>query len=164
MNKKLLFVSIFCLICAIAISAQSAEKIEQIVGEESLSWGQVSYLVAPCLNSETEDVSKSFDLLKEKGLVPSKKEISLDTKINLKEYSFVIAKVFNIKKSFWFTVTKSQHYAFKMLKNIHFIEDKQASKDAVSGRMAIRLIQDAMSLQGSNDSKVSENSESGDLQ
>ena len=61
MNKKLLFVSIFCLICAIAISAQSAEKIEQIVGEESLSWGQVSYLVAPCLNSETEDVSKSLD-------------------------------------------------------------------------------------------------------
>ena len=114
--KKLL-ISLAVMLLAAVLSAQSADEITKILLEEQATYGEVCYLVAlnnglvPDSSSETDALNAMF----EQGQLIS--NVTPDTKINYEQTAFYLCKMWKIKGSLLFRLSKgSAHYAYRQLK------------------------------------------------
>ncbi len=139
MSKKLLLGVSFLLVMAFAVSAQSAQRIDEILKTENLSKGQACYLFA-VISGEMDD-NASFDQAfnKYKDLKIFKGD-SANEAIRLDEFADLVMRNMEIKKSFWYMLTKSPYYALRHLKRMDIIHTNQPASSEIKSEKALNIV------------------------
>lgn len=138
--KKLLSFVFFVFSFLLSAYSQSSEKISDIVNEEKITFGQLSYLIGTC-NSWIEDscsYDEAFSVLKEKKFFQNDKRS--DEPARLDEISHAITKALKIKGGLLYRITDSKRYAFKELKAMDIISQNSDPSSKISGRDAIGIL------------------------
>ncbi|MBP5403282.1 MAG: hypothetical protein J6Y36_09010 [Treponema sp.] len=139
--KKRLFLAVltFCIV-QFMTSAQSFDRISQILDSEAITMGQAAYLAGTYakLVDERADEKAAFETLKGKGCFSDTD--SFDTVITLKKLCSVFAVIVDFKGGFMYTVTKkSPRYSYKEFQARGFIPGSADPGMKVSGINAVAL-------------------------
>lgn len=156
-----------CLLAGLFVSmtafAQSSDKLTAIIKSETLTCGQASYLPALYTNLISEDDSQSvgdlglnnsqnnsaFEVLKTNGYFSP--DVTADSEITLAQVSFIYMKALQLKGGLFYTLTKSQRYAFKELKAKGILPTEADPSMKISGREAIDIFNSCLELTGGNE-------------
>lgn len=128
MKKVLLVVSLYFLTAGF-LSAQSAEKIEEILKSSVLTNGQACYLAGTAAGIFEDSASYETAFAKFKHLKGFRNTSSNDA-VRLDGFSNLILSSAGIKGSLWYMAAKNPHYALRYLKNAGVL-DKDALPSAV---------------------------------
>jgi hypothetical protein len=104
---------LFCL--EPALNAQLEQQIDQLIEEESASFGRVVYVVLSSLTlcNETDSIEEAIAALNDKNWgIKTKSE---NEQITLGEYSFLLMKAFNLNGGLMYTLFPGPRYAVREL-------------------------------------------------
>ena len=139
MLKKIFVISIFLILGCLCFG-QSADMVSKMIESDSVTYEDVAYFCAINLGLANDDTSpedalvalcdaKIFSMPKN-----SKANIAYDALSNM------CMKTWGIKGGLFYTLTKSDRYAFKELQYLGFISASENPKKNVSGRDVLNLI------------------------
>lgn len=137
--KKMLAAIVFAMAFSVAASAQSVEKITEIIDSQETTFGQASYL-ALSYSEKIDEVASYQDALQsavELGWVKDGAEAS--SAISLKEYSALCAKATGLGGGLFYKLTKAPRYAFKELKALGLLNHDADPSNKISGQDAVNL-------------------------
>lgn len=139
MKKNFFFLAIFCS-CLFSLSAQSSEKLTQIISNEELSFSEAAYLCGVYSDAvnEMSSFQGAFVVLQENGLIGE--NYSADQKISVSQFAYLCAKSVNLKGGFFYTLFPSPRYAFKELQAKSIIPSAVDPSSVISGRNAIAVL------------------------
>ncbi len=129
----------FLLAMTFAISAQSATRLDEILQTENLSKGQACYLFAVISGAMDDNASFDQSFAHYKDLKIFKGD-SANEAIRLDEFADLVMRNMKIKKSFWYSLTKSPYYALRHLKRMDIIHTNQSSSANIKSVMALNII------------------------
>lgn len=137
-RSVLLLVSMF-FIAGIA-SAQSANRVTEILGEKQVTYGEIAYLADSELNLVKESASydEALNIAIEKGLIKGS-PASTDP-IDYAAFAYACSKTWNINESLFYKITKSPRYAFKQLQALGIIPTTADPAQTITGRNALNII------------------------
>ncbi len=139
MKKTCLLFFSFLLFTVFSLTAQSAGKIDQILGAENLSKGQACYLLGTFSGKLSEDISfqAAFEHYKDLKMF---KDDSAGDDVRLDEFADLILRNIELPKSFWYVITKSPYYALRHLKRMDLILAHKASSSSIKTADALNLL------------------------
>lgn len=135
MDKKIFVLPLF-LFCAAFLTAQSAQKIDEILQSPVLTNGQACYLAgtAAGIFEDINSYSEALDSFKHlKGF----KDADAGTSVRLDAFSHLILKASGIKGDLWYRAANNPYYAFRFLKMIGIIEQNAVPSSSISPRDAL---------------------------
>lgn|SRR5574344_120881 len=117
MKKTAVVSFVLALFCAAAISAQSADKVTEMIKTDKATWGQVCYFSSTYLGLTGDNASyeKSMEALKSAGIIKTAPK-NATTPIPLDQMAFIYAKTWKVGGSLWYKLFPTPRYAFKLLK------------------------------------------------
>ncbi len=132
----LLFYSVALCFCA---SAQSSQKLTELIASKNATYGQVAYLcqVYSGQIDENADYEQAFNQFKESNKI--KNGVSINSSITLSELSFICTKLGNIKGGLFYTIFPSPRYAFRELKAKGILPQNADPDEKPSGRDVIAV-------------------------
>lgn len=139
MIKKKIFLLLFVLFASLGFS-QSADFVTEIINSEAITYEDVAYFCALNLGLVSDDATPS------EAMVALDKANVYSMPNNSKEYipydalANMLMRTWGIKGGFFYSITKSNRYAFKELQNKGFIPTNVSSKESVSGIEMLNLI------------------------
>lgn len=138
--KKVFFLLLTAVFFTFSISAQSSEKLSEIISSKKITSGQAAYLSAVYLNAvqEQADYSQSVKALEELSLL--KEGTSPNDFISIDQCAFLFAKTTGIKGGLFYTLFPTPRYAFKELQAKKIIPPDQDPSFSLSGRDAIAIL------------------------
>ena len=139
MKRKIL--SIIVAAMTFCVSAQSAQKITELLSVEKVTYADASYFIAIQSDFATDSVSESeaFELLKHNKFIKNSKIQSTDI-ISLKNLSSLCVKATGIKGGLLYRITKSPRYALRELKAMGIIPNDADPASFVSGKQFINIL------------------------
>ena len=139
MLKKIFVISIFLVLGCLCFG-QSADMVSKMIESESVTYEDVAYFCAINLGLVNDDTSPEDALV---ALFEAKIfSMPKDPKANI-TYDAVAnmcMKTWKIKGGLFYTLTKSDRYAFKELQYLGFISTSENPKKKVSGTEVLNLI------------------------
>ncbi len=140
MQKKptLIFIALF--LVSFAVCAQQADVITQIIDSPQMTCGQAAYIVACYANLEAETFSTDWSLEWAKGEGLVTKEIEGDRPIELAELAGLCMRAWNMPGGLFYTLSKSNRYAYKEFKAKGFLFPYDDSSMTISGARGLNLI------------------------
>lgn len=154
--RKFLFVFVFVLsvliMAAGSVFAQASDVqdggvltqagfIESLLQKDSVTWQDIAVLGSlsfpPDLQTEDFDGAGAFDYFKESGIIRDK--FVPGSVVTEKEFSGFLVRLFDIKGSLWYSVFKTDGYAFRLLKYRGVVSSGDYGGDLMSGRKALLL-------------------------
>ncbi|MBR5964869.1 MAG: hypothetical protein IK015_01955 [Treponema sp.] len=137
--KKFFFAIVFAT-AALAVHAQSVEKISEIIESPQINYGQAAYLAltyAGEIEETTEDTDALIAAVQKKWL---KDGAVTDKAISLGELSALYVNATGIKGGLFCRLTKnSARYSFKELKSKRVLDKNADPAQKVSGQDALSL-------------------------
>lgn len=137
--KKFFFAIVFAA-AALAVHAQSVEKINEIVESPEISYGQAAYLALSYSGDidETAEIADALAAAVQKNWIKSG---AVDTAaIKLGEFSALCVKATGIKGGLFCRLTKnSPRYSFSELKSLRILDKNADPAMKVSGQDALSL-------------------------
>ena len=139
---KKFFPALALLMAAAAVSAQSAQKISQIVESPELSYGQAAYIALSYSDAETMDESaddtQAFEAAVQKNWI--KKGSAADSPIRLDELSALYLSAVGIKGGVLCGLIKnSPRYSFRELKALGLLDQYADPAMKIDGQNALNL-------------------------
>jgi len=138
---RYIFAVCFMLVSAF-VSAQTAERIEQLLEKEAISYQEAAWIILEATGKfnviNTDVISgpeNAYQYAAENGWLP--RNITPDTTATFEGVSLLIMHSFGIKGGILYTIFKSPHYAFRELVYKGIIQGRVSPKMAVSGDMLI---------------------------
>ncbi|MBN1698222.1 MAG: hypothetical protein JW881_11970 [Spirochaetales bacterium] len=142
----------YCLVCIMLLggifplSAQSNEMLDELLSEESVSFGNAVYIVlaGAGLIGEGVSVEEAVGILLEQqwGI----KGKSPEEPIHLDEYSFLLMKALMKGGGLMYTLFPSPRYAYRELDYRGLIEQPADPGRTVSGEEALRMLAGVLAL------------------
>ena len=136
--KRYIFV-LLLLIPALGF-AQTAERIEKLLEQESVSYAQAALFVLeaaehldPALDTNPDEAFNAA-----RGFLP--KKVQANDTINLKSLSFLVMQAFDIKGGLFYIMTKSPHHAYRELQRLNVIQGRVDPLLPVSGELLLFVI------------------------
>lgn len=115
--------------------------IESLLQKDSVTWQDVAVLgsLSVIQDSTSPDFegTEAFDYFKESGVIRDK--FSSGDVVTEKEFSGFLVRLFNIKGSLWYSVFKTDGYAFRLLKYRGVVSSGDHGGELISGRKALLL-------------------------
>ena len=139
MMKKIFVISIFLILGCLCFG-QSADIVSKMIESESVTYEDVAYFCAINLglandNTSGEDALAALIDAKIVSMPKNPKaNITYDAVANM------CMKTWDIKGGLFYTITKSDRYAFKELQYLGFISSSENPKKLVSGTDVLNLI------------------------
>ncbi|MBQ6781503.1 MAG: hypothetical protein IJP62_09775 [Treponema sp.] len=149
--KKHFLLSALILLGCVAVHAQSAEKISEIIKTKDVTYGQMSYL-AGVYNMRVSDhasYEQSFEALRQAGLISP--DVSIDDKIPLQEAAFLCADAAGVKGGLFYSLFHNPRYAYRELKAQGILPQSVDSGMSINGRDAIAILNGCIALTGGNE-------------
>lgn len=138
----ILFFSCFCSV----LSAQSAEKVTEMLSTEKVTVSQTAYFAASWLNLIDDGASGADAVQKLSSAGIWKTSLKTDDKMNLSQFAGLCMKTWKIKGGLLYSVTHLDRYAFREFQAKDFIKRTEDPSAAVSGRRALILFTRCMEL------------------
>lgn len=138
--KKVQFFALFFVFFCGVLSAQSADKVTEMLELKTVNLGDVAYFAATYFDIIEEDGTgvEAISQL-EKHFQYSK--IS-DEKANLRydQFAYFCTQTWNIKGGLMLMATKAPRYAFKELQAMGYISQSVSPSDEINGVQALTII------------------------
>jgi hypothetical protein len=132
------------------LTAQTAERIEQLLRQKTVSYGEAALLVleaAGHIDPERQtSADGAFSFAMERGWLP--KGAEADGEAFLDGLSLLVARAFGIKGGVLFDLFKNPHYAYRALVYRGIIQGRTDPEMAVSGDLLLYTVNRAMNLSG----------------
>ena len=143
MQKKLLVFFLVIMFSSFCFG-QQAEIITEILESTEVTWGDMSYIAASYINVDEANLNKNsaFEFLKECNIISP--NVNITEPINMAELSGLCMKTFNMKGGLFYTISKSNWYAFKELKALGFLVKNADPHSKISGFDAMNIIYNCM--------------------
>lgn len=131
-------------------AAQSNEFVDGLLGQEQVSYGQVSYLVLVASDNlgEDADEARAFELLGNLGWAPEGAEI--DGSVPLNRYADILMKAFGMKGGVMYTLFPGPRYAYRQLSSLQVIQGRSDPSSGVDGIAAVRMLGRVFDVMGLN--------------
>ncbi len=137
--KKMLAAIVFAMAFSVAASAQSVEKITELIDSQETTFGQASYLALSYAEKIDEDASYQDALQAAVELGWVKDGAKAGSAISLKEFSALCVKAAGMKGGLFYKLTKAPRYAYKELKALGFLDKEADPWKKISGQDAVNL-------------------------
>lgn len=115
--------------------------IESFLQKDSVTWQDVAVLgflsVSRDLQAGDFVGTEAFEYFKESGIIRDK--FVPGAVVTEKEFSGFLVRLFNIKGSLWYSLFKTDGYAFRLLKYRGVVSSGDYGGDLISGRKALLL-------------------------
>lgn len=149
MKRSILFLALALGFIAGA-AAQSNEFVDGLLGQEKVSYGQVSYLVLVASDNlgEDADEARAFELLQNLGWAPDSAEI--DGTVPLNRYAAILMKAFGMKGGVMYTLFPGPRYAYRQLASLQVIQGRSDPSSGVDGVSAVRMLGRVFDVMGLN--------------
>jgi hypothetical protein len=146
--KRSMLSLVILLALAVAGAAQSNEFIDALLGAESVTVGQASYLalVAADKLGESSDAQAAFAQAQELGWTP--KNAAADDPIRYSAYSFLLARAFELKGGIMYSLFRSPRYAYRELVSRKLIQGRSDPQAKVDGAAAVRILGRVLDVEG----------------
>jgi hypothetical protein len=152
--KKRTILSLFFIICYLVFDnplySQTADRIERLLEQETVSYQEAALLVMeasgrldPADKTKAED---AFSFAKVHGWLSANTKAG--NKVNLKDLSFLIIGAFDIRGGLFYTLFKNSHYAYRTLVYHNIIQGRADPLMNVSGEFLLFTVNRAMHLVG----------------
>lgn len=115
--------------------------IESLLQKDSVTWKDAAVLGYLSLSRDSTppdfEGEEAFNYFKESGIIREK--FTPDSFVTQKEFSGFLVRLFDIKGSLWYSVFKTDGYAFRLLKYRGVVSSGDYGGDLMSGRKALLL-------------------------
>lgn len=131
--KKLIFLSLIVLFSLNFAIAQSADGVTKAIETEKATCGQTAYFIATALELVDDNASESeaLEALVKEGFVSKNYEPSAI--IRKDTFSGMCMKAWKLKGGLFYTLTKSNRYAFREFKGAGFFDSNSYPSQSISG-------------------------------
>ncbi|MBQ8681019.1 MULTISPECIES: hypothetical protein [unclassified Treponema] len=148
MIKKVLLSAVFLLSAIIPAFSQSSEELTVILQSEKATLAQISYLPALYANliDEKGSEAQAFEALKNTGYFSE--DSSSDSEASLQDACGILVKTLGIKGGLFYSLFKSNRYAFKELKARGILPNTADPDYKLSGRDFLDLFNSCLTLAG----------------
>ncbi len=138
-NKKNI-VAVFglFLLLAVKVNAQSADAVSSMIETPAVRYSQATYFMATAVdpNFSTEEESLEFCIAVGLCNRPS----SPDKLITMSEFAGLCMRTFNLKGGILYSLTRSNHYAFREMQAKGFISKNADPSATITGSNALIMI------------------------
>jgi len=143
--KKLILVAAIALTAAFSASAQSSEKISDILNSSEVNLAQISYIAGTCGFNlpENSNYTTAFNEMKRRRYFGQNSKES--DKATLAQASYLFMKATKMEGGLMFKITDSKRYAFKELKARGLIPQTAEASLPLTGHDAINLLNTCIS-------------------
>lgn len=113
---KRIFTLLFVALAAFSLSAQSSEKISEILESPKVTMGQVAYLAGTCGQGLPDESTygEAFSEMQNRGFISP--NLSADDEATLSRVACLLAKSTEMRGGIMFSIFKNERYAFKEFK------------------------------------------------
>jgi hypothetical protein len=157
MMKNRKFLTLFFVICYLFIgnyflSAQTAERLENLLQQNRVSYRDAALMVLEAsgrIDAEKQTgADDAFSFAKERGWLPKNAQANSDAKLN--GLSLLVARAFEIKGGALFLLFKNPHYAYRAMVYRGIIQGRADPQMTVSGDLLLYTVNRAIG-EGSNE-------------
>ncbi|MCR5046122.1 MAG: hypothetical protein K6A42_06065 [Treponema sp.] len=130
------------------VSAQSADKISQIIDSQEITYGQSAWLACSCATESGDKMSfeEAVSIAAKKGWI--KDGFISDGTINLQELCGMFVKVSQVKCGLLYRITKSDRYAYKELRANGTLDSSADPSMKVTGPNAVAILNSCIKKAG----------------
>ena len=148
--RKFIALVTFFFVTAFVVTAQSSERVSEIISADYVSNAQVAYLAASYKNLTGDNPANEdlYKVLNENGF--SLDIEKADEKADLQSVCYVFAKATDLKGGICYSLFKSPRYALRELKANGIIPSKSDPSMKISGRQTISILKSCIELSGGN--------------
>lgn len=140
LSMKKLVTLLFIFLASMALYAQSADVITDLLESKEATFGQICYLAAVQQNliDENDDYEKAVQSMYENKLIPGIEDAN--EAIPLVDIAYIYSKLWTIKGGLMYRITKgSPRYAFRQFQADGILTAKNEPSDIVSGAKALSI-------------------------
>ncbi len=138
--KKTLILGLFFVFFSVILSAQSAEKVTQMIESQEVSLSEVAYFAATYFEFSEDEASNDDALVNLERHVQFSKINDSEVSLSYDEFAYFCTQVWDIKGGVMLRLTKSPRYAFRELQSMSFIGQSIDPHEKVAGIEALTII------------------------
>ena len=152
MKKYFCIFVCFLLVVPVFLYSQTAQRIEDLLNYEAVSYEQAAWLVLDAADiSDSAGISsqgEAFRYAVEQQWVPG--DAPANGRVSLERVSLLIMQAFGMRGGLLYTLTKSPHYAYRELIFRNVIVARSDPQMAVSGYWLLFMVNRVLSYQEAN--------------
>jgi outer membrane protein OmpA-like peptidoglycan-associated protein len=153
LGNTLLFASVFLFFLAFPLSAQTAQKVENLLNQEEISWQDAAiFALEASEKAVLDNPYEAFQFASSAEMLPKNIEAS-----NLAKFdgiSLLLMKAFDLKGGLFYTIFKNSHYAYRELVYKDIIQGKNDPEMTVSGQEFLFMINRILAITENNSQTV----------
>ena len=149
MKQPLLLFSL--LLFTFSLFPQTAERIESLLAQDRVNYAQAALFVLEAserIEPDRMSPEEAFGYAQENNLLP--KEVQANQAATLKGLSFMVMQAFGMKGGLFYTITKSQHHAYRELTQRGIIQGRADPLMPVDGGLLLFTINRTLQLTETN--------------
>ncbi len=148
--KTVMVLSLFVFVGSPSLFGQSASAMDEILAQESLTYGAASYLLLSAIGEvgDEADFQEAGDMMAEMQL--SFAGSSSGETLDLGEYSFLLMKVFDRSGGLMYTIFPSPRYAVRELAFLEVVQGDSYPNADLSGQRAVRILERFLQVTGAS--------------
>ena len=148
--KRAIGIAVAILLTVAASFGQSAQKVDTILETEKATFGHAAYLIQTALNDGSDELGfdTAFEQFKSENqnLIPD--SVTAEDVIPAKTYAFLLMKAFNIKGGLIYRIYPCARYAYRDLRYLAVIQDKNDPDAVMSGAALLQIFGRIDTVQG----------------
>ena len=139
---------VFCVCIFLGLAGflfpQTAERMEELLRAEALSYGQVAQFVLEAADAAAPSgPAQAFSFAADRNWLP--KKAAADDEAKLDGLSLLVMESFGFKGGMFYSLLKNPHYAYRELTYHRIIQGRSDPGMAVSGEMLLFVVNRALS-------------------
>ncbi len=140
MKKICFFILILTLFCGVAVFAQSADKVTEMIESQTVTLTDVAYFASTYLSITGDEIEEDIALAAIEKHFPLSKIPRDDKNLNYAEFAYFCTQVWDIKGGIMLRITESPRYALRELQSMGFISSSKLPKNEISGTDALTIM------------------------
>jgi len=135
------------LLFTLSLFPQTAERIETLLEQNRVGYAQAALFVleaAELIEPNRFSPEEAFSYAQENNFLPA--DVQANQAATLKGLSFMVMQAFDIKGGLFYTLTKSQHHAYRELTQLGIIQGRADPLKYVDGDLLLFTINRTLQL------------------
>jgi hypothetical protein len=143
-----LVLSLFVFVGSPSLFGQSASAMDEILAQESLTYGAASYLLLSAIGEVGDDADfrEAGEMMAE--MEPLFGERSSEEPLDLGEYSFLLMQVFDRSGGLMYSILPGPRYAVRELAFLEIVQGDTYPNADLSGERAVRILERFLQVTG----------------
>lgn len=137
--KKIIIFTVFLLITAL-LSAQSADKVTEILSAKTVSLPQVAYFATVYLGLGADEISNDNALVVLEDYIGFPSIKTSQEELSYEDFAYFCTRAWDIKGGVMYRITKAPRYALREFHALGFLLTNTDPTRAITGRDALTLM------------------------